>query len=172
MARRRARVGARSARRGANGVRTINRARVSDGGVDANMIPRVLVGVVEGLEIVVVGTLQFARNVLLSAVTGTANIVTEALKATTGGARGVVSEAVQMVGNVAATAQGTVQATFDEARRSWRAPVRLRPRPPAALTEQAGERGRPVRPLKTSRSRRQVRRLRPVTGPSRTSTAA
>src|SRR5262249_28678806 len=106
-----------------------NRARLNDGGVDANVIPRVLVGAVEGIEIVAVGTLQFARNVLLSAVTGVANIGTEALRATTGGARGVVTEAVQMVGDVAATAQGTLLATIDNAKRSWRAPARLRARP-------------------------------------------
>jgi hypothetical protein len=49
----------------------------------------VLVGAVDGVEIVAVGALQLAREVLLRTVSGAANIGAEALAATTAGARGV-----------------------------------------------------------------------------------
>jgi hypothetical protein len=165
MARRKARVRARSGR-GANVVRTTNRARVSDGRVDASVILRVLMGAVEGIEIVAVGTLQLARDVVLSAVSGAANIGAEALTATTAGVRGVVAATAQMVGDVATTAQSTILATIDSTRRTRRASGRLGTRRPAALTEQTGEEMRSA----PSRSRRG--RLRPVTSPASTSTAA
>jgi hypothetical protein len=51
--------------------------------VDVSVVPRALLGAVNGVEIVAVGALQFARDVLLSAVSGAANIGAEALAATT-----------------------------------------------------------------------------------------
>jgi hypothetical protein len=169
MARRKGRVRARSGRRGTNGVRTTNRGGVSDGPVGASVIPRVLVGAVEGIEIVAVGTLQLARDVLLSAVSGAANIGAEALTATTAGVRGVVSASAQMVGDVATTAQGTLLATIDNVRRSGRASARPGSMRPAA-TKQAGETVRSESAPKMSRSRRV--RLSPVTSTASTSTAA
>jgi hypothetical protein len=58
--------------------------------MDANVIPRVLMGTVDGIEIVGVGTLELARNVLLRTVSGAANVGAEALTATTAGARRAV----------------------------------------------------------------------------------
>jgi hypothetical protein len=166
MARRKGRIRAHLGRRGAKGVRTTNRARMSDGRVDASVIPRVLIGAVEGIEIVAVGSLQLARDVVLSAVSGAANIGAEALTATTAGVRGVVLAAAQMVGDVAATAQSTVLATIDNARHTRRASARLGTMRLAASTEQTGEEVRSA----PSRSRRA--RLRAVTSPASTSTAA
>jgi hypothetical protein len=170
MARRKARVRARSGRPGANGVGMRNRAGVRGGRADASMIPRVLTGAVEGIEIVAVGTLQLARDVVVSAVSGAANIGAEALTATTAGVRGVLSASAQLVGDVATTAQSTLLATIDNARRSGRASARLGSMRPAALTQQAGENVTSASSPKMSRSRRG--RLRPVTAPASTSTAA
>src|SRR5262245_26954652 len=171
MAKRRARGRARSARRGANAAGTIDRSRVSNGLMDANVIPRVLMGSVDGLEIVVVGTLEFARNVLMSTVSGAANVGAEVFTATTAGARRVVLAAAQMIGDVASTAQGTLRATIADARRPRRAAARPGPRRPAESTAQAAEVS--LSSPKTSRSRRRVRQPRPATGASsRTSEAA
>jgi hypothetical protein len=145
-----------------------NRAGVRGGRADASMIPRVLTGAVEGIEIVAVGTLQLARDVVVSAVSGVANIGAEALTATTAGVRGVLSASAQLVGDVATTAQSTLLATIDNARHTRRASARLMR--PAALTEPAGEKVTSASSPKMSRSRRE--RLRPVTAPAGTSTAA
>ena len=55
------------------------------------MIPRALLGAVDGVEIVGSGPLKLTRDVLLSTVSGAANIGAEALSATVGGAGGVIS---------------------------------------------------------------------------------
>jgi hypothetical protein len=75
------------------------------------VVPRVLLGAVNGLETVAVGALQLARNVLVSAVSGAADVGTEALSATMAGTRGVVVAASRMVGDIALTAQSTVRET-------------------------------------------------------------
>ena len=81
----------------------------------------------------------------------------------------MVSASAQMVGDVAATAQGTLLATIGNVRRSARASARLGSMRPAA-TEQAGEKVRSESSPKMARSRRV--RLRPVTSTASTRTAA
>jgi len=160
MARRRGRR--RSGRQGATGMGTARRAGLLDG-VDASVIPRVLVGAVNGVEIVATSALQLARDVLLSGVSGAANIGAEALTATTAGARGVVAATSRMIGDVAGTAVGTFQEALANARRSRpatsRAPL-MRSAPVRA--DDRGERATPVRPTPARRSRR----LRTATGPT------
>src|SRR6185503_12374315 len=126
MARPRSRGRARSTRKNANGNRTPGRGSVQ-GGVDASVVPRMLLGTVDRVGIVAVGALQFARDVLLSAVSGAADIGSEALTATVAGARGVVSAASRMVGDVAGSARSTVLTTIDNARHSRGGPARLTP---------------------------------------------
>jgi len=86
--------------------------------VESSRVPEVLVGAVNGLETVAVGALQLARNVLVSAVSGAADVGAEAVTATLAGARGVVAATSRMVADIATTAQTTVQETVMNARRS------------------------------------------------------
>lgn len=170
MAKRRTRVRARSRRR--DGSSRTDRGSVL-GGLDASVVPRVLLGAVDGVGIVAVGALQLTRDVLLSAVSGAANIGAEAVTATVAGARGVVSAASQTAGDIAGTAQSAFLATLENARRSRRGPARLAPRRPAA--PMAGDHGETVRPMpgpEAPRSRGRARRPRPATRPARPSVAA
>ena len=93
-------------------------ARTLDGAAESSMVPRVLLGAVNGIETVAVGALQLARNVLVSAVSGAADIGAEAVTATVAGTRGVVAAASRMVGDIATTAQSTVQETVSSAKQS------------------------------------------------------
>src|SRR5262245_17715133 len=112
MARRRIR--ARSVRQGGNAGAASRNGGGGRGPV--NVVPRVLHDALNGVEIVAVGALRFARDVLQSAVSGAANIGAEALTATIGGARGIVSEASRMVGDIAGTAQSAFRDAVSNAR--------------------------------------------------------
>ena len=79
--------------------RVINRQEWSMG-LDPSVAPRALVGAVDGLRIVAVGALQLTRDVLVSAVSGAANIGAEGIMATVAGARGVVSATSQTVADI------------------------------------------------------------------------
>ena len=88
-----ARVAVRGRARGGRG--RVNRRRQSgresqSWGLGANVVPRILVGAVDGIGLVVVGALDLVRSVLVSAVSGAANIGVEAVGATVAGTRGVV----------------------------------------------------------------------------------
>src|SRR5215470_4661587 len=84
MPRPKARARARSGRRIANG--RMNRTRQSvSGGLNASAVPRVLLGAVDGVGVITVGALQIARDVVVSAVSGAANIGAAAVTATVGG---------------------------------------------------------------------------------------
>jgi hypothetical protein len=167
MAKRRARGSARSVRRNVNGA---NRRDIL-AGMDASVIPRVLLGAVDGVGIVAVGALQFARDVLLTAVSGAANIGAEAVTATVTGTRGVVAATAQLVGDIAGTAQGSFLATINNARRPRRASLELG-RPPGAVNEETAEKGTSSRASRASRARRRARTSRPVPRLSRPSVAA
>jgi hypothetical protein len=123
---------------------------------DVSVVPRVLLGAVNGVEIVAVGALQFTRDVLLSAVSGVANIGAEALNATVAGARGVVSATSRMVADIAGTAQGTLQEAVYNARhtRPGAARVALK-RPATPLAQSADDTSRPVAGPSRARARRQ-----------------
>jgi hypothetical protein len=149
MARRRGRTGARVGR--PNDERTTSR----DGTTDVSVVPRVILGAVSGVEIVAVGALQLTRDVLLSAVSGAANIGAEALNATVTGARGVVSAASRMVGDIAGTAQGTVQEAIYSARHARPGAARVALRRPAIPMEAGpGEAKGPVAAPARGRAKR------------------
>jgi len=93
-------------------------ARTLDGTAESSMVPQVLLGAVDGIETVAVGALQLARNLLVSAVSGAADIGAEAVTATFAGTRGVVAAASRMVGDIATTAQTTLQETVSSAQQS------------------------------------------------------
>jgi hypothetical protein len=147
-----------------NGGRTTSR----DGGAEISMVPRVLMGAVDGVEIVAVGALQFTRDVLLSAVSGAANIGAEALGATVNGARGVVSAASRMVGDIAGTAQGTFQDALYNARHGRPGAARMALRPAAPRAGEPGETTAPV----TAPARGRARRQRAATRNARSRAAA
>lgn len=107
-----------------------------------------------------------------AAVSGAANIGAQGLTATLAGARGVVSATVDMVGEIAGAAQGTFQATLENARHS-RPPARLAPaRSAVPTTDERDAKGASTSSPKAARSRRRARRLRPATRPARPSVAA
>jgi hypothetical protein len=113
---------------------TTGRAETLVAGLDAGMVPRVLLGAVSRVEIVAAGALQLTRDVLLTAVSGAASIGAEALTATADGTRGVVSAASRMVGDIATTAQGTFREALNNAMHARPGAARqaLR-RPPVAM---------------------------------------
>lgn len=172
MARRRARVRARLGGQDARGIRTTNRDGIGGGSAEASVVPRVLLGAVNGVEIVAVGALQLTRDVLLSAVSGAASIGAEALTASVAGARGVVSAASRMVGDIAGTAQGTFREALDNARHSGLGTARgaLR-RPAARMAGRPGETMTAVPSTEEPRSRPRARR-RPAGRPARSRVAA
>lgn len=168
MARRRTRARTRQ-RGGGSEAKTRNRSQPG-AGLTASLIPRVLLGVVDGVEVVAVGALQLARDVLVSAVSGAATIGTEAVSATVSGARGVVSATSRMLGDVAETAQGTLQATISNARRGGRGMVT--PRLAPSMADASGARTTSASSSRPAGARRRTRRLRLATRPARPSIAA
>jgi hypothetical protein len=161
MARRKIRGRARVGRRIANGSTTT---------LTASSVPRVLIGAVDGVGIVAAGTLQFVRDVLLTTISGAANVGAEALTATVAGTRGVVSAASQTVADIAVTAQSTVLAVIDNARHARRDVARLAPSRRSISTSDDAE--PKVTSMHGSRARRRGRRTRAVTKPPRPSVAA
>ena len=113
MAKRRSR--ARSARQNGGPARAADVGRPGSGN-PATVASRVLGDTLNGVEVVAVGVLRLARDVLVTAVSGAANIGAEALTATTAGTRGIASAASRMVGDIAGTAQSTFRDTLDNAR--------------------------------------------------------
>jgi|SRR5262245_39345354 len=152
-----------------NGRRAINRHARSVG-LDASVVPRAFVGAVDGIGIVAVGALQLARDVVVSAVSGAANIGAEALMATVAGARGVVSATSQTVADITGTAQGALLATMHNVRYSQRGAARLSPRRVAASMsdEPVTSATSPGQPP----ARRRTRGPRLVARPARPSVAA
>jgi hypothetical protein len=121
MARRTRRARVRSGRRtNAAGNATSNRVALGGARAEANLVPRAVLGAVNGVEVVAVGALQLTRDILLSTVSGAANIGAEALTATVSGIRGVVSATSHMVGDIAGTAQATFQEALSGARQTRR----------------------------------------------------
>ena len=114
-------------------------ARTPDGTAESRMVPQVLLGAVNGIETVAVGALQLARNVLVSAVSGAADIGAEAVTATFAGTRGVVAAASRMVGDIATTAQSTLQETVSSAKQSRGGVLVAARRPLAKMASGRGE---------------------------------
>ena len=155
MARRKARGRARSERTAANGTTTA---------LNVTAVPRALLGAVDGVGIVAAGTLQLARDVLLSGVSGAANIGAEALTATMAGARGVISAASQTVAEVAVAARNGLATTIDNARH----PRRTSARP---MVSRQGNSTSGDADAKVT-SRRRGRRARSTSRPARPKVAA
>ena len=175
MAKRR-RTRARSSRRqNASASESSTRQERSVGEIaESSMVPQILLGAVNGVEAVAGGLLQLTRNVLLSAVSGAADIGAEALTASLSGVRGVVSAASRMVGNIAGAAQTSFQEVVASARQS-RGPVSAGMRSRRPLASMAGRsadsRERLTAPADEVGSRRQSRRP-PATSPARAGVAA
>jgi hypothetical protein len=132
MTRRTRRARARSRRQtNATGYATSSRLARDGARAEANLVPRVMLGAVNGVEVVAVGALQLTRDILLSTVSGAANIGAEALAATVSGIRGVVSATSHMVGDIAGTAQATFQGALSSARQSRRTAASTALRRPA-----------------------------------------
>jgi hypothetical protein len=85
---------------------------MSVGRLNTSVVPRVIVGAVNGLEIVAVGALRIARDVLVRTISGAADIGAEALTAATAGVRGVVSAASRTIGDIAGATRGNVRETL------------------------------------------------------------
>jgi hypothetical protein len=167
MAMDRTRTRARSNRRGINGRRT-RRTTMRGWGVDTSVVPRALVGAVNGVEIVAVGALRITRDVLVRTVAGAADIGAEALAATTAGVRGVVSAATRMLGDIAGAARGGLRETLSsvsDARRGGQVGA-LTPSPADNRSAAAS------RSTLTRRSRRRTRGSRAAARPGRPSLAA
>jgi hypothetical protein len=114
------------------------RATEADG---AGMVPQVLLGAVDGVELVAGGLLRLARSVLVTAVSGAADVGAEALDATASGARRVVSATSRMVGDVAGTARSSVTETVALARHSapFGSAAGQSRRPPVTMQSRATE---------------------------------
>jgi len=140
----RTRTRARSGRRGVNGRRT--RRTTMSGGVVTSVVPWLLVGAVNGVEVVAVGALRLTRDVLVRTVAGAADIGAEALAATTAGVRGVVSAATRMIGDIAGAARGGRRApvvTEDRGAAASRSTVARRSQRRARGPRAAARPGRP-----------------------------
>ena len=110
MAMERGRAGARPCRLG-EGRGRARRTVVGGRRLDTSVVPRVIVGAVNGLEVVAVGALRIARDVLVRTISGAADIGAEALTAATAGVRGVVSAASRTIGDIAGATRGNVRET-------------------------------------------------------------
>jgi hypothetical protein len=111
MAMDRAHTRARSTRSGVGRGRT-RRTAASGARLDTSVIPRVIVGAVNGLEIVVVGALHITRDVVVRTISGVVDIGAEALTAATAGVRGVVSAASRTIGDIAGATRGNLRDTL------------------------------------------------------------
>ena len=169
MARGRARSRARSRTTRANGSTTDRQA--TGVGLDSSMVPRVLLGAVDGVGIVGVGALELTRDVLMSAVSGAANVGAEALMAAVAGTRGVVSATSRTVADMAGAAQGTLLATIDNVRYPQRGSARLSTRRATAAASEEPMTSTPSS-FRATAARQRTRGPRLVTRPARPSAAA
>jgi hypothetical protein len=171
MAKRRMRGRTRGRRNRANG----NRARgprLADR-PDGNVVGRLLLGAVDGVEVIAVGALQLTRDVTVTTVSGVASIGAEAVSAVMQGARGIVSVTSQMIGDVAGAAQGTFRTTLENARRSGRGHARSASRGAVlAASDTFGSATPSASGRAASRARRRTSRLRLAPHPARPSEAA
>jgi hypothetical protein len=99
-----------------NGHRTDTSGWASRAGLDAGLVPRLLVGGVNGAEVLAIGALQLARNVLMTVATGAAELGTLVVSRSAGAARGVVQTTSELVGGAAGVATNTVRTTVTAAK--------------------------------------------------------
>jgi hypothetical protein len=171
MAKRRMRGRTRGRRNRANG----NRARGPRlaGRPDGNVVGRVLLGAVDGVEVIAVGALQLTRDVTVTTVSGVASIGAEAVSAVMQGARGIVFVTSQMIGDMAGAAQGTFRTTLQNARRSGRGLARSASRGAVlAARDTFGSAAPSASGRAASRARRRTSGLRLAPHPARPSEAA
>src|SRR5262245_30126742 len=126
---------------------------------ESHVVPRVLIETVSSVEIVAEGLLQLTRNLVVSAVSATADIGVVALSATATGARGVVSVTSRMVGDIAGAAQTGLRAALTSVQGSKPRAARAPPRHPLARVasherQTADERPAPSRQARPARRRR------------------
>lgn len=106
MARREARTRGRLGRPDVRETRTANREGMVGGRAEVSVVPHVLLDALNGVEFVAVGAAQLTWDLLRSAVSGVASIGAGALSAAVAGARGAVSAASRMVGDIVGAGEG------------------------------------------------------------------
>jgi hypothetical protein len=84
--------------------------------LDTSVVPRLLVGAVNGVEALAIGALQLARNALTTVVTGAAELGTLVVSGSAVAARGVVQKTSELVGEAAGVATNTVRTTVTTAK--------------------------------------------------------
>jgi hypothetical protein len=99
-----------------NGRRTDTQGWRAGTGLDASVVPKLLVGAVNGVEILAIGALQLARNALTTVVTGAAELGTRVIAGSAVAARGVVRTTSELVGEAAGVATNTVRTTVTTAK--------------------------------------------------------
>jgi hypothetical protein len=139
------------------GERRTRRGSTNGGSFDTSLVPRVVVGTFNGVEVAAVGALRITRDVLVRAVVGAADIGAEALTATTAGVRGVLSAATRMIGDIAGTAREDLRETFSNATHVRRGAAVTLGEPPMASADSGGTSSDAA---VTPRSRRRARRTR------------
>lgn|SRR5215471_4527960 len=130
-------------------------------GLESSFVPQALLGAVSSVEVVAGALLQLTRDVLLSAVSGAADIGDAALTATASGARGVVSAASRTVENIGEAAKSSFQ---DAVSVSWsprgrgvaRTALRRPPAPMAGRTAERSSDEKAAGPRPTRRQRAKV----------------
>jgi hypothetical protein len=99
-----------------NGRRTDHQGWPSGTGLDASVVPQLLIGAVNSAEILAIGILQLARNALTTVVTGAAELGTRVISGSAVAARGVVRTTSGLVGEAAGVATNTVRTTVTTAK--------------------------------------------------------
>src|SRR5262245_22597952 len=99
-----------------NGGRADNQRWFPEAGLDVSVIPRVVVGAVNGAEVLAIGAIQLARNTLTAIVGGTAELGTRAVTGTAVAARGIVGTTFEIAGEAAGVATNTVRTAVTTAK--------------------------------------------------------
>ena len=120
------------------GERRTRRVSTNGGNLDTSLVPRVVVGAFNGVEVAAVGALRITRDVLVRTVVGVADIGAEALTATTAGVRGVLSAATRMIGDIAGTAREDLRETLSHATHVRRGTAVTLGEPPMASADSGG----------------------------------
>src|SRR5262245_29787235 len=98
------------------GARTDNQKWFPESGFDVNVIPGVVVGAVNGAEVLAIGVIQLARNTLTAIVGGTAELGTRVVRGTAVAARGLVGTTFEVAGEAAGVATNTVRTAVTTAK--------------------------------------------------------
>src|SRR5262245_55849784 len=98
------------------GQRADTQGRPGGAGIGASVVPELLVGAVNGVEVLANGVLTLARNALLTVVSGAAELGTLVVSGSAGAARGIVRTTSELVGEAVGVATNTVRTTVTTAK--------------------------------------------------------